>query len=318
MLEALLFSLQITMPNVFLMVLGWLLRKKGMISDGFIDGASRIVFNVSMPCLLFFGLIRQKIDFTPQFQLVMAGVCVTLILFIVATLYAKRYIAQIEDRGVFVQGVFRSNAAVVGLAMVINAYGATAVGTGAVLAGALTFLYNILAVIALTIPDPGVKLSWGQRLLPLLKKMATNPLIVAIMFAIICQPIAVYIPETLFVTGKLLADLALPMALLCAGATFNAATMFNLSGVSLQASIGRVLIAPLLTIAVGIEFGLTGMMMGVLFLLSAAPVAAVSYVMARSMGGNETAAANILGFTTFASIFSTAIGAAILRHFGLI
>lgn len=47
------------------------------------------------------------------------------------------------------------------------------------------------------------------------------------------------------------------------------------------------------------------------------PVAAASYVMARSMGGNEILAANILGFTTVFSMFSLAIGMALLRHFGL-
>ena len=53
------------------------------------------------------------------------------------------------------------------------------------------------------------------------------------------------------------------------------------------------------------------------FIMVTSPVAAASYVMARSMGGNEILAANILGFTTVFSMFSLAIGMALLRHFGL-
>ena len=41
----------------------------------------------------------------------------------------------------------------------------------------------------------------------------------------------------------------------------------------MQASIGRIVIAPLLAIAIGLAFGLTGVHMGVLFLMVASPTA---------------------------------------------
>ena len=86
----------------------------------------------------------------------------------------------------------------------------------------------------------------------------------------------------------------------------------------MQASIGRIIIAPLLAIVIGLAFGLTGVHMGVLFLMVASPTAAASYVMAKAMGGNDVLAANILAFTTVVGLFGMAIGAAILRGLGLI
>ena len=77
------------------------------------------------------------------------------------------------------------------------------------------------------------------------------------------------------------------------------------------------MVAPLVAVAVGLLFGLRGIPMGVLFLMSAMPVAAASYVMAKSMGGNEVAAANIIGITTFGAMFSAAIGITALRSTGL-
>ena len=47
------------------------------------------------------------------------------------------------------------------------------------------------------------------------------------------------------------------------------------------------------------------------------PVASASYVMARSMGGNHVAAANIVGITTFGAMFSAALGITVLRSTGL-
>ena len=50
----------------------------------------------------------------------------------------------------------------------------------------------------------------------------------------------------------------------------------------------------------------------------ASPAAAASYVMAKSMGGNDVLAANILAFTTIFSMLGMAIGMAMLRVVGLV
>ena len=85
----------------------------------------------------------------------------------------------------------------------------------------------------------------------------------------------------------------------------------------MQASIGRIVVAPLMAVAVGMLMQLSALQMGVLFLMVASPVAAASYVMARSMGGNEVLAANILGFTSVFSMLSLAVGMAALRGLGM-
>lgn len=85
----------------------------------------------------------------------------------------------------------------------------------------------------------------------------------------------------------------------------------------MQASIGRIVVAPIVAVGAGLLMQLSALQMGVMFIMVASPVAAASYVMARSMGGNEVLAANILGFTTVFSMFSLAIGMALLRHFAL-
>ncbi len=315
MLEALLFSMQVTLPNVALMALGWWLKRTSQIDNHFCEQASQLVFNYSLPCLLFFSLLKTNVDYKAQLSLILAGVIVTMLLFIGAEIYARYFIDNPRNRGVFVQGVFRGNTALVGLAMIANAYGDEGVGMGAVLAGALTLLFNVLAVITLTIPDKtNATHNLWHTLTPIFKKIISNPLIIAIILAIIIKELPFTIPEMVNKTGNLLSGIALPLALICAGATFKLDSMFKLSGVSLQSSIGRLVIAPILTVFIGLLFGFSGMDMGVLFLISATPVAAASYVMARSMGGNDVIAANILGFTTFASMFSAGFGVVILRH----
>ena len=318
MIAAIIFAITIILPNLILMGLGFFMQKNGQASKAFIDQASSFVFNYCLPCLLFFSVINSEVDYAKQVILIMAGVAVTFILFIGSEMYASRFIRKPADQGVFVQGVFRSNMAIIGLATVANAYGDQGLSIGAVYMGVITILFNILAVITLSRVSKSAEDTWVSRTLMILKKLATNPLMIALIGAFAYKALALPpLTGVIQTTGNLLAAVALPLALICAGASIDLRSMLSPSGLSMQASIGRIVLAPLVAIGVGLSFGLTGMHMGVLFLMVAAPTAAASYVMAKAMGGNEVLAANILAFTTVVGLFGMAIGAALLRGMGL-
>lgn len=321
MVSALIFALQITLPNILLMLLGFIMQKNQTINQNFVEIASEMVFAYCLPCLLFFSILKSDIHFHEQINLVIAGLVVTFGLYLLAEVYAHFFVSQTRDKGVFVQGVFRSNMAIMGLATVTNAYGEAGVGVGAVYMGIITILYNVLSVITLSRTDNKTG-GIGKKITEVAKKILKNPLIIALttVFAYKWwhQAFGLPLPPMFIVkTGELLSAVALPLALICAGATLDIKSMLQFSGVSMQATIGRILVAPVAGVLVGLAFGLTPLQLGVMFLMVASPVAAASYVMARSMGGNEVLAANILGFTNVTSMGSIAIGAVILRHYGL-
>ncbi len=209
--------------------------------------------------------------------------------------------------------------AIIGLATVANAYGDVGLSIGAVYMGIVTILFNVLAVITLSRVSKSADDTWVSRSLMIVKKLFTNPLILSLLAAFAYKALPLPpLTGVIHTTGDLLAAVALPLALICAGASIDMKSMLHPSGLSMQASIGRIIIAPLLAIVIGLAFGLTGVHMGVLFLMVASPTAAASYVMAKAMGGNDVLAANILAFTTVVGLFGMAIGAAILRGLGLI
>ena len=317
MIEAIIFAITIVLPNLALMGLGFFMQRRGEASQTFIDQSSNFVFNYCLPCLLFFSVVDSDVDYGKQITLIIAGILVTFILFIGAEIYAKRFVSRPADQGVFVQGIFRSNMAIIGLATVANAYGERGLSIGAVYMGVVTILFNILAVITLSRVSKSVDDTWVSRSTMIIKKLFTNPLIIALLAAFAYK--ALMLPPltgVIHTTGDLLAAVALPLALICAGASIDLKSMLHPSGLSMQASIGRIVIAPIIAIAVGLGFGLTGVHMGVLFLMAASPTAAASYVMAKAMGGNDVLAANILAFTTVVGMFGMAIGAATLRALG--
>lgn len=318
MIDAIVFAITIVLPNLALMWLGFFMQRRDEASQTFIDQASSFVFNYCLPCLLFFSVVDSDVDYSKQITLIVAGILVTFILFIGAEIYAKYFVSKPADQGVFVQGIFRSNMAIIGLATVANAYGERGLSIGAVYMGVVTILFNILAVITLSRVSKSVDDTWLSRSTMIIKKLFTNPLIIALVaaFAYKASPLPP-ITGVIHTTGDLLAAVALPLALICAGASIDLKSMLHPSGLSMQASIGRIIVAPLIAIAIGLGFGLSGVHMGVLFLMAASPTAAASYVMAKAMGGNDVLAANILAFTTVVGMFGMAIGAATLRGLGL-
>lgn len=318
MIDAIVFAITIVLPNLALMWLGFFMQRRGEASQTFIDQASSFVFNYCLPCLLFFSVVDSDVDYSKQITLIVAGILVTFILFIGAEIYAKYFVSKPADQGVFVQGIFRSNMAIIGLATVANAYGERGLSIGAVYMGVVTILFNILAVITLSRVSKSVDDTWVSRSTMIVKKLFTNPLIIALVAAFAYKALPLPpITGVIHTTGDLLAAVALPLALICAGASIDLKSMLHPSGLSMQASIGRIVIAPLIAIAIGLGFGLSGVHMGVLFLMAASPTAAASYVMAKAMGGNDVLAANILAFTTVVGMFGMAIGAATLRALGL-
>ncbi|PKG36232.1 MULTISPECIES: AEC family transporter [unclassified Psychrobacter] len=317
MIEAIVFAITIVLPNLVLMGLGFFMQIRGEASQSFIDQSSNFVFNYCLPCLLFFSVVDSNVDYGKQITLIVAGILVTFILFIGAEIYAKHFVSRPVDQGVFVQGIFRSNMAIIGLATVANAYGERGLSIGAVYMGVVTILFNILAVITLSRVSKSVDDTWVSRSTMIIKKLFTNPLIIALLAAFAYKALPLPpITGVIHTTGDLLAAVALPLALICAGASIDLKSMLHPSGLSMQASIGRIVVAPIIAIAVGLSFELTGVHMGVLFLMAASPTAAASYVMAKAMGGNDVLAANILAFTTVVGMFGMAIGAAMLRALG--
>ncbi|WP_231623919.1 AEC family transporter [Neisseria sp. 83E34] len=166
--NAFLFALGVTLPNFLLLVFGWYLRRSGQVDAHFCAQAAKLVFRYGLPCVLFVSLMKSEVHYREQFMLVAAGAVSALVLFLAAELYAWQRVPQIRDKGVFVQGVFRSNLAIIGLAFVSNAYGNEGLAAGAVYTGAITILYNILAVVTLS---RSAESSIGQRMKDTAKKL---------------------------------------------------------------------------------------------------------------------------------------------------
>ena len=153
MLGIFLETLNITAPVFAMLFLGVLLKRIGAINDGFIVSASGLVFNVTMPALLFLGIIHADLRDALQPKLLIFFSVVTLLSFACTWAWAVRHCPR-ADRGIYVQGAFRGNNGVVGLALAASMYGDYGISVGAILAALVIVFYNTLSTIVLAVYSP--------------------------------------------------------------------------------------------------------------------------------------------------------------------
>ncbi|AKJ42968.1 auxin efflux carrier [Pragia fontium] len=311
------FAFSVTVPNLLMLIIGILMRGFRLIDDNFCDAASRLVFNLALPCLLFFSIATNHSSFQQYAPLMLYGALSTIATYLLLEFAAPFLVKNPRERGIFVQGGFRGNAAILGVAYCSMAFGSEGVAIASFYIVITVILFNVLSVVTLT-----RSLSTGSNgrpdFLSVMRGVITNPLIIGILLGLPFSLFSVSLPEVLVHTGQYISGLALPLALLCTGASLDFRAMFRASNVAVLACIARIVVIPGLLFLGGWLFGFRGVSLGVIFLLSATPTAAASYVMTRAMGGNATLAANIIAMTTLGSFFTTALGLLFLRGSGLI
>jgi len=314
LVQQLMFSASITGPICLMLMLGVFLKRINLINENFIDVASKIVFEVTLPTMLFLSIVSSNHDFSSSTKLIAYGVVANFLFFLLTTFVTRKTFSKPRDRGVIIQGAFRANTAIIAIAYVANAYGNTGVALAAIYVASMTLLYNIQAVFALTIKNDHKGTSTSKIIF---RTLTRNPLIIAILLGILFYSASLPIPQVVTDAGRYLANMTLPLALLCTGGSLDLKALKEDNLSAWYATGFKLVLAPVLTTLGALLFGFRGMELGLVFLMSSAPTAAASYVMARAMGGNPTLAANIIGLTTIFSLFSCTLGIFLLSTFNL-
>jgi len=312
--ESLQFSFSIIGPICLLLFLGWFLKSVKIIDDAFIEVGSKLVFKITLPALLFLSIIKTNPNIDIDFSLIIYSLIANFLFFIVSLVGARYWVRNKSEHGVVIQGAFRSNIAIIGLAYVANVYGEDGFAIAAVYVAFHTMLYNILSVIILSPKQAGISVS---VFIGVFKSLMKNPLIIGITSGIIFFFFAIPVPELVIHTGQYFSNMTLPLALLCTGGSLNIQALKANSANCRFSSMLKIIIAPVFITAGAYLCGFTGMPLGLIFFMSASPTAAASYVMARAMGHNADLAANIIAMTTIGSLITSSLGISLLYWLGL-
>jgi len=315
LLDNIIFATNIVAPVFLIILLGYFLKRIGVINENFVEITSKFVFNVSLPAFIFMKI--STLDLTAaldigQIIFIYTG---TLLVYFIVWIIASLYIKDGRDLSVFVQGAYRSNYAIVGLAIIANLFGNEGLGKASLILAFLLPLYNVLAVIILTVPMRKTK---KLNLRNTVQEIILNPLIIAVIVALPFSYFKLELPSMLFTTGNFLADVALPLALIGIGGSLNIENIKRASTLAFSSSMLKLIVVPVVLTFFAYLFGYRDMDLGIMFILFACPTAIVSFIMAEAMGCNSKLAGNIVVISTIGSVITISAAIIFLKSAGLI
>ncbi len=314
MLDNIIFTANIVAPVFLIIAVGYFARKRKIINEVFVDVTSKFVFQVSLPVFIFLEISKLNLNQVFDINQIIFITLGTFITYILIWIAAIPFIKNPADKGAFVQGAFRGNYAIVGLALIKNLLGTDALGKASLILAFLLPVYNILAVIVLVVP----KHQGEIKIKTILQEIIFNPLILAVIIALPFSYWEIKLQDMFTVTGNYLAELALPLALIGIGGSLNLENIKKASTLAFTSSIIKIVILPALLTLIAFLLGYRNDDLGIMFIAFACPTAIASFVMADVMGANSKLAGNIIMITTLGSVFTISAGIIILKSFGLI
>ena len=339
-MDTLLFALNAVLPILLLITLGYFLRKIKFYDGSFLKTANKFVFRVALPVLLFYSIYNASgLENINWHFILYATICV-FVIFLLGMITVFIFIKDDNQKGVILQGVFRSNLTIIGIPLADALGGIEAVAVVGLISAVVVPLFNILSVIALTMYKKDHN---GNKIHPkkVLCNIITNPLIIAVFLGIIALVIRQFIPvdevtgekvfslksnfEYLYFFIKWLGQTASPLALIVLGGQFEFSVIRPLAKQIFIGTFWRVVLAPVIALTGAVilsehttYFHFTITEYPALIALFGSPVAISSAIMAQELGNDERLAGQLVVWSSTFSILTVFIIVVIFKTMGLL
>lgn len=311
-MENFLLALNVVLPIFFIMTLGFFLKKIQMVDENSLNIMNRLVFRVFMSTLLFLNVYNigdfSKLSIDNLKLLAYAFIIIFIIVFLAWLIYMPK-VKEKKKLSVLIQGVYRGNFVLFGLAIVDSIYGKEGLATVSLLTIVVIPTFNVLAVIILEYYS-------GREIskLKLLKQVFKNPLIIATLLGISFIILKINIPKPVYKTLSDISKITTPLAFIVLGAELQIGNMLKNIKYLISVNILRLIVNPLITIGVGKLIGSQGIELVALLSMSACPTAVASYTMAKEMKADGDLAGEIVATTSILSIFTIFCWVLILKN----
>jgi hypothetical protein len=310
----LIYSINATLPIFLLIILGKVLKTTKIINDEFTKTADRYVFRIALPALLFSDLTENNVGSSFDGKYVLF--CFSVTIFSIAVLWGltEKFMKNEEQKGAFIQGSYRSSAAILGLAFINNMY--DSVGMAPLMIIGCVPLYNIFAVIILTLKgdNGGKKPNMKETFINVMK----NPILLSILIALPFALLNLHFPSFVNKAIGSVANTATPLALISIGASFEGKKALKKMKPTLLASFIKLILLAGLFLPLAVFFGYRNQELMALLVMLGSPTTVSSYIMAKNTGNDGILTSSIIVLTTLLSSLTLTLWIFVLKSFGVL
>lgn len=293
----LLMTFDIMLPTFILLALGWGLRRFGVMKGELVSSLNKLIFKLFLPVLLFNNMRDLDMSASPSPAFMLFVFLSLAAVFTLAYIFVPKFEKDPRKSGVTVQGLFRSNYAILGIPLLEAMFGAPGVMAATLALPIVVPMNNALAVVALSTCS-------GQKANPkqLIKNIVTNPLIIGCVLGAAFLLLKIPMPQAMDDVCRQLGRITSPLSLLVLGASLRWQGVANNKTQLTWLLLLRQLIIPVIMFTLTIALGFTHESLGVMIIIFGAPCAVSCYPMADAMGGDGALAASQVVLTTVFSM----------------
>ena len=324
-MDSFIFALNATLPIVIMIVIGYFIKKVGLMNEGVAKSVNKIVFNVLLPAMLFLNIYRIEDLGEISLNYVWYVLGITILLFFIFIPIVTKLFPIRNQRGVILQSIFRSNYALIGIPLATALYGAEGAAIASLLAAFIVPVFNILGVICLCIYSESGK----PNIKNILLNIAKNPLIIGVVSGLCALGIrSIFVNmevdfrlsdvTPIFDVLSSLSAAATPMALLALGAQFEFSAIPALKKQLMFGIALRSILIPSLALTVAYFMDIfNGANFAAFVAMFATPVAVSTVPMAQAMGADHSLAGQLVVWTTTISSGVIFIASFVLKAIGV-
>lgn len=311
-MENLIFSINVVLPIFLLMCLGTFLRKIKIFDKEFLDKGNNFAFKVLLPTLVFNNIYISQIADEVNIKLIEFAVCIVLGTIGIMFIVVPRLVKDNSNRGVIIQGIYRSNFVLFGVPLSSNIFGESNLGVVTTLIAIIIPIYNFMAVIILDWYSND-KSDFKKIFLGIVK----NPLIIGSLLGIIVSFLKIKLPVFIEEIISQVAKTATPFALMVLGGDIKVGNIRNNLKYIVPVSMVKLVILPTIVMVISVALGYRGVELGALFSMVSPSVAVSSYTMAQQYDCNYELAGQFVFITTLFSPFTIFLFIFFMKTVGL-
>lgn len=287
-----------------------------MVDDGFVKTLNAFNYKITLPVLLVVDLAEADFYAVWDTKFVLYCFLVTLFCILAISLVSFFFIKDKLIKGEFIQASYRGSAAVLGVAFMQNIYGTSAIAPLMILA--TVPLYNVAAVVILSVTSPESGGFDKGSLKKSLKGVVTNPIIWGIFIGMILSVARI---EMSFIINKTLHNfsvLATPLALIGLGAGFEGKKALAKIKPTIVSTLIKLFAMPAIFLPLAAMMGFRNEKMVAILIMLGAPTTVSCYIMSRNMGHEGVLSSSCVVSTTFLSSVFITLWLYLLKSYGLI
>ena len=329
-MNPLIFSINAVFPLILVAAFGFFARKNNTLTDEFLKVGNKFCFKYGFFFMMFTTIYDIESFDEINWYVILFAVVGVLLLFFIGLIYIIFFVKDPKQKGVVHQAFYRSNFAIIGMPLAMNIFGNEGLEAAAIISAFIVPLFNVLAVISLSLFVENKKESSVKFVL---KEIVRNPLILGVVAGLLCLVLRPFCNgwrlassgfAFIYKASAALGDITPWLCILILGGNFKFSGVKNyLKPICVCVPV-KLIFAPILGMSLAIYgpklLGIpsfSGAEYTALFSLFAASEAVATVSMADQMNGDAELAGQVVVWTTLISSLTLFLWVALFRGLGI-